>query len=204
MLDNTLLALFIPTFALVSATPGMCMTLALNLGLSIGLRRTLWMMWGELAGVGLVSVAAVLGIAALMLQYPALFVFLKYLGGAYLIWLGIGMWRKTTQLQPHHCNHQMSGLQLSLQGFVTAIANPKGWAFTISLLPPFINDALPLAPQLTVLVGIILMTEFTFLLLYAAGGTTLARLLSNQTKIKRLNQFSGLLMISIGLWLALG
>lgn len=51
MLDYTLLLIFIPTFLLVSATPGMCMTLALTLGMSIGIRRTFWMMWGEMVGV---------------------------------------------------------------------------------------------------------------------------------------------------------
>ncbi|MFT5452087.1 MAG: homoserine/homoserine lactone efflux protein, partial [Enterobacterales bacterium] len=54
MLDYTLLALFIPTILLISATPGMCMTLALTLGMSIGVKRTLWMMIGELTGVALV------------------------------------------------------------------------------------------------------------------------------------------------------
>ncbi len=60
------------------------MTLALTLGMSVGYRRTLWMMIGELAGVALVSISAVLGIAAVMLNYPWLFTFLKFGGGAYL------------------------------------------------------------------------------------------------------------------------
>lgn len=48
MPDFALLAVFIPTFFFVSITPGMCMTLAMTLGMSIGVRRTLWMMLGEL------------------------------------------------------------------------------------------------------------------------------------------------------------
>lgn len=51
----TLLYLFIPTFFIVSITPGMCMTLALSLGLSIGIKRSLYMMWGELIGVGFIE-----------------------------------------------------------------------------------------------------------------------------------------------------
>ncbi len=47
----TMLSVFIPTFILVSLTPGMCMTLSLSLGMTIGLRRTFWMMYGELLGV---------------------------------------------------------------------------------------------------------------------------------------------------------
>ena len=46
----TLLSIFVPTFFFVSITPGMCMTLALTLGMSIGIRRSLHMMWGRAAG----------------------------------------------------------------------------------------------------------------------------------------------------------
>ena len=74
------------------------MTLALTLGMSIGYRRTLWMMAGELVGVALVSVSAVLGIAAIMLNYPWLFTALKLIGGGYLLYLGIEMSRVVTRL----------------------------------------------------------------------------------------------------------
>ena len=78
-MNTALLTMFIPTFFFVSITPGMCMTLALTLGMSIGYRRTLWMMAGELVGVALVSVSAVLGIAAIMLNYPWLFLSLIHI-----------------------------------------------------------------------------------------------------------------------------
>lgn len=54
-MNTALLGMFIPTFFFVSITPGMCMTLALTLGMSVGYKRTLWMMAGELVGVGLVA-----------------------------------------------------------------------------------------------------------------------------------------------------
>lgn len=47
MVDFALLALFLPTAFLISITPGMCMTLSLTLGLTIGIRKTFWMMWGS-------------------------------------------------------------------------------------------------------------------------------------------------------------
>ncbi len=64
MPDLAVLAVFIPTFFFVSITPGMCMTLAMTLGMSIGVRRTRWMMIGELIGVAIVAIAAVLGVAS--------------------------------------------------------------------------------------------------------------------------------------------
>ena len=133
-LNPTLLGVFIPTFFFVSLTPGMCMTLSMTLGMTIGLRRTFWMMAGELLGVGLVAAAAVIGVATLMLGYPLLFELFKYVGGAYLGYLGIQMWRSRGKLAidldcPAH--DRTSGMALAVQGFVTAVANPKGWAFFI-------------------------------------------------------------------------
>ena len=207
MLDYTLLALFIPTFPLVSATPGMCMTLALTLGMTIGLKRTFWMMWGELVGVAIVAILAVTGVAKVMLDYPNAFLIVKYCGGAYLIYLGAQMWLSKGRMAVQTDCGQSSKLtpeKLATQGFIAAIANPKGWAFIIALLPPFINPELPMAPQLSVLVGIILLSEFLFMVLYASGGRTLRQLLSDSYNLKVLNRISGSLMIGVGLWLALG
>ena len=50
MVDPAVLLLFIPTFFVVSITPGMCMTLALTMGMTIGVKKTFYMMWGELFG----------------------------------------------------------------------------------------------------------------------------------------------------------
>ena len=60
-MDPERLALFIPTFFLVSVSPGLCMTLAMTLGMRVGLRRTCWMMGGEVLGVTLVALAALAG-----------------------------------------------------------------------------------------------------------------------------------------------
>ncbi|MDF5574237.1 LysE family translocator [Vibrio parahaemolyticus] len=203
-MNLALLSMFIPTFFFVSITPGMCMTLALTLGMSVGYRRTLWMMIGELAGVALVSVSAVLGIAAVMLNYPWLFTVLKFAGGAYLLYLGIEMWRSRGKLAinlENSISPPKGNWNLVLQGFVTAIANPKGWAFMISLLPPFIDQSKALAPQLMVLVSIILLFEFICMSLYATGGKGLKRVLGQSKNVRLMNRFAGTLMMGVGVWL---
>lgn len=204
MIDITLLALFIPTFFLVSITPGMCMTLAMSLGMSIGVRNTLWMMWGELLGVAIVAIAAVIGVSSIMLKFPQLFNGLKLIGAAYLFYVGINMWRSKGKLAINDTvkTTEVNKIQLFNQGLITAIANPKGWAFMVSLLPPFINPSLALTSQLTILVMVILTSEFICMLLYATGGKTLGKLLTQGDNVKRLNKISGTLMILVALWLA--
>lgn len=137
-MSTAFLLALIPTFFFVSVTPGMCMTLALTLGMTVGIRRTMWMMLGELIGVGLVAISVVIGVAALIVQYPELFVVLKIAGGGYLLYLGIQLWRSKGKMaiDLNGTPKNTGRLQLATQGFITAVANPKGWAFFIALLPP--------------------------------------------------------------------
>ncbi|GAA3907993.1 LysE family translocator [Halomonas cibimaris] len=207
MLSPATLSVFVPTFLLVSLTPGMCMTLAMVLGMTQGVKRTLWMMLGELLGVGLVAVAAGVGVAALMLKTPGVFAVFKWLGGAYLIYLGVMMWRSRGRMAiPEGLDQGVRAGRgpLFVQGLVTAVANPKGWAFLMVLLPPFLDDSRALGPQLAILVAVILTIEFACLVLYATGGKTLRRLLSRGAGVRLLNRVSAALMAGVGLWLALG
>lgn len=97
-----------------------------------------------------------------------------------------------------------SAKELAVQGFVTAVANPKGWAFFISLLPPFISARYAMAPQIAVLVSMVLIIEFICLLIYAGGGRTLRHFLNKSGNVRLMNRFAGSLMMGVGIWLAMG
>jgi threonine/homoserine/homoserine lactone efflux protein len=198
------LAVFIPTIFFISITPGMCMTLAMTLGLKIGLRRTMWMMLGEVCGVALVAISAVMGAAAIMLNYPNVFMWLKWLGGLYLIYLGCKMFWTTNKVSlVAEQELVLSRFALISQGFITAIANPKGWAFMLSILPPFIDVTKAVSYQLFALVCIIMLSEFICMLIYASGGKGLKTLLNKGNNIMWMNAISGTLLIAVGIWLAL-
>ncbi len=199
MIVHSSLVLFISTFFFVSITPSLCMTL----GISVGIRRTLWMMIGEVVGVAAVAIFAVVGVASVMLKYPDIFTLVKYLGGAYLAYIGIQMWlSKGSMTITKEDQSDVSRLTLFNQGLFTAISNPKGWAFMISLLPPFININYAVAPQLAVLVLIIMISEFVCMMIYASGGKTLRVFLSKGDNVKLMNRVAGTLMVSVGIWLA--
>ena len=204
MINWLTLTAFIPTFFLVSITPGLCMTMAMSLGLSIGVKRALWMMAGELLGVAIVATASAVGVATIMLQFPLLFLLFKIAGGLYLIFLGYELWMSKGRLALH--NTEIGALSvdrkaLAWQGFITAIANPKGWAFFIALLPPFISPDHSVAIQLPILILIILVLEFICLLIYAAGGKTVRVLLQSRQNVKLINRLAGTLMVGVGIWL---
>ena len=102
MIESSVLTIFIPTFFFVSVTPGMCMTLALTMGMTIGVRKTFYMMWGELAGVALVSIASVSEFTCLVLysnggrtlsrflEKKGNLILLNSISG--LLMMGVGIW----------------------------------------------------------------------------------------------------------------
>lgn len=206
MPEFTVLAIFIPTFFVISLTPGMCMSLAMTLGMTIGVKKTLFMMLGEVFGVALVAVLAVFGVASVMIQYPTLFTLFKWVGGCYLIYLGLKLWltKIYIELDKEILTGSISPIKLISQGFITAVANPKGWAFMISLLPPFLDITKPLPFQLAILVSIIMVSELVCMLIYANGGKWLRRLLNKGNQAQWINRIGGGLLIIIGVWLALG
>ena len=205
-MSSALLLALIPTFFFVSVTPGLCMTLALTLGMTVGIRRTMWMMLGELIGVGLVAILVVIGVAALIVQYPEMFVVLKIAGGGYLLYLGIQLWRSRGKMAIDlNCTPKNTGrLQLASQGFITAVANPKGWAFFIALLPPFIDPTRPMPSQMVVLLSVILSLEALSLMVYALGGKSLSKVLQKSGNVRLMNRIAGTLMMGVAAWLALG
>lgn len=205
-MNIALLSVFVPTFFFVSITPGMCMTLAMTLGMTIGVKRAMWMMLGELMGVGLVAALSAIGVAALLLNYPTAFTLFKMLGGVYLAYIGVQMWlsRGKMAINMDAQGEPASAYQLMAQGFVTAIANPKGWAFFVALLPPFLHPEQALATQLVSLISIILTLEFCCLMIYASGGRTLRSVLLKSGNVRIMNRIAGTLMIAVGGWLALG
>tara|TARA_X000001036_G_scaffold242090_1_gene225878 strand:+ start:620 stop:1246 length:627 start_codon:yes stop_codon:yes gene_type:complete len=204
--DFTLLIFFIPVFFIISITPGLCMTLALTMGMTIGLRQTMKMMVGELTGVLIIASTAVVGGGTIISKYPFAFEIFKYAGGLYLVFVGIQMCRNLGKMSLNidgtH-SYSQNGYGLALQGFITAIANPKGWAFFMAMVPQFMNYEIPLIPQMAAMIIIIVVIEFISLMIYASSGNALNKLLSKTSNVQTINRIAGLLMMSVGVWLAL-
>jgi homoserine/homoserine lactone efflux protein len=202
-MDLTLLITFAASFFVVSLSPGLCMTLAMSLGISIGVRRTLWMMAGELTGIAVVAASAVVGVGALLQKAPTAFAVFKWIGAAYLLYMGWQTWRAEPLRPDQPAAGGRTRSALVAQGFVTAVANPKAWAFFVALLPPFIDENRPLAPQLLAMLALMLIIEFICMQIYAHGGRALGDQLYRRGKARWLNRIAGTLMVVVGIWLAL-
>ena len=192
-----LFGLFVVTIAAVSLTLGMCMTLAFSLGLSLGYRRTLWMMAGEMTGVVVVVSTTVFLLGWLLRLDPVWFNGLAMVGAVYLLWIARQLWMADPELSSQGVRGSLTPLSLAALGFTTAIMNPKGWAFMIALLPGFMNADRALLPQLLLFLSVMLTTEFLSLSLYAGGGRWLRRALGEGAPMGALNKIAAVLMVGV-------
>ncbi len=199
-----LILLFIPTIASVSFTPGLCMTLAFTLGLSIGYRRTLWMMLGELSGVASVFTATFWSLGWLLSRDPIYFKIVSFVGGVYLLYLAFQLFRETPEAIESRDLKKTHPMALAILGYVTAVSNPKGWAFLMALLPGFVSMDASLVPQFMIMMGIMLTTEFISMTAYATGGQWLASRLSGSKGIVNANRVAASMLTLAALWVLSG
>lgn len=198
--------LFLPTYAAIALSPGLCMMLALTLGLMIGVRRTVWLMVGELAGVMLVGVASIYAIFAATTAFPVMLVLLRYVGGGYLLYVAASMIRAglAQRAQEAVDTGALSARALVGRGFSTAVTNPKGWVFLISFLPPFLDLARPMFPQAGYMLGIMLVIEAASLAAYASAGAVMGRVTRRRGGAKWGNIVPGVLIGVLGVALLVG
>ena len=110
----------------LSITPGPNTLLALTHGALHGHRKALCTIAGGAVGFILLIALSMLGISALLKAWGPALTVLKWAGGAYLIWLGIQLWRApAVQLRPAPDMPRLRGTRMFSQGFLSAISNPK-------------------------------------------------------------------------------
>lgn len=194
--------LFAATFFPISFMPGINMTLALSIGMSVGYARSLPMILGQLVSVGLVAICCILGIAALASRFEFILYAVKICGGLYVLYLGVMLFFSRGKLSVKSYGGGLSKLALFTQGALISVSNPKAWIFFSAILPPFLDKEEPLGAGMFGLVGVLLAIEFTCLSAYSLGGAALKRLLLNH--LRALEIFTACLMCSVAVWILLG
>ena len=142
MLGTHDLALFTATVFVLNATPGVDMMLVLASTLKRGVRTGLMTSLGVAAGCVVHTLLAAFGMAALLATSAAAFSVLKLAGAAYLVWLGLGMWRAAwrgkTASPVAATVLGRSGWQHFRDGLLTNVLNPKVALFFLAFLPQFV------------------------------------------------------------------
>jgi threonine/homoserine/homoserine lactone efflux protein len=181
--------------ALAVVTPGPAMLAVIGRGLSGGARPALLMAGGVAVADVLLGSLALLGLAALMAAFSWLFAVVKYAGAAYLVWLGIRMWRAPVQLD---ASSDTNGGRDFLAGMAIALSNPKAILFHASLMPLIIDLRLLDMESALAVLAIILTVNLTIMSAYALLSGRGSAWFRTSRRMQWLNRLGGGSMVGAG------
>lgn len=160
------------TAILISLSPGAGAATAMSAGLTYGIRGAGWTTLGLMTGYAIQIVIVSVGLGGLIATSPELFVLIKWVGVAYLVWLGTQFWRQR-QSADIESQTVAPGPKRFGQATLVNITNPKGVVFLVALIPQFINPMLPQQPQLLVISATLLLTDVCIMTGYSGLAATL-------------------------------
>jgi homoserine/homoserine lactone efflux protein len=186
----------------LSLTPGPNGLLALTHGALHGTKKTLATIAGGSLGFGLIIGLSMFGIGALLATWAGLLVIMKWLGGAYLVWLGIQLIR-SEPIDISRSKNAGNGRFRTLfrQGFISAVSNPKGILFFVAFLPQFVNPRESLFTQFLLMAITFMVIEFVYEFTVASLADRIKPLLVRAGK--NFNRVFGGVFIAIGVLLPL-
>ncbi len=190
---------FILIAAAVIASPGPGIVLTLKNTLHYDFRGALPGIAGVALGMLLIAVISAAGLGILLTTSALAFTLLKYLGAAYLIYLGIKLWRSSGQVSDLSAGKRSSVRHRFCEGLGITALNPKPIIFFLSLFPQFIDPAVAYVPQF-----VLLALTFSALVVVIhcayAGAANLARdKLRTPRGSEVINKVSGGVFVCFGL-----
>ncbi len=202
------LDVWIPFFVaswLISLSPGSGAISCMAAGLRYGYRRALWNIVGLQLGILAVLAVVAVGVGAVIAASTTLFAAIKWLGAAYLVWLGLQQWR--AQAAPvggdgGGADDGGTPRALVLIGFLVNTTNPKGIVFMLAVLPQFIDPAQPQLVQYLVCAATLLFTDVVVMSGYTGFAARVLRLLREPHHVRWMNRTFGGLFIAAGVALA--
>ena len=178
-MTQTLLVFSLVAFVGI-ATPGPTVLLALTNGSRFGVRASVPGMIGAVLSDFVLIGAVALGLGALLAASEFWFAVVKWVGVAYLAYLGVRLLRSKGVLTiptEGSAARASTAKAVFLRSFLVAATNPKGYLFFSAFLPQFIVPGEPQAPQYTALALTFASIDFAVMLAYAMAGAQAIRFL---------------------------
>lgn len=195
--------IFATTQAVVIASPGPSAILVASQGATNGWRRTVFQMFGMMVATAIYFVMSATGLAALILASNLIFQIIKWVGVAYLVYLGLtALFSRSGGLSVARTGKVRSRKALFSQGFVVEFANPKVLLFFAAILPQFLDTAAPIAPQMLIMGLTGAAMQFLIYSAYAKLGDTLANGGLRAWIVGLINRTAGAALIFAGIKMA--
>lgn len=194
------LALF-GALILFSSIPGPGVFAVLARSLSLGVKHGMMVSLGVITGDLVFIAFCVFGLAALAENVSWLFLLVKYVGAAYLLYLAISIWRTKVDDQTIEAVKRSSYVMDYSVGLVTTLSNPKTILFYIGFLPAFLDFKAISSADILALVILVILTVGGVLLGYAMLAARTRTLITKPNARRALNKVAASIMGITGVWM---
>lgn len=198
--------IFVAAVVGVSLIPGPSTLIAFSHGASFGWLRSLYTAFGNGVASIMQAIAASAGLGIVITNSATLFMAIKYAGAAYLVYVGIQMWRSAAHRVSLGSNKDAKQNQtgrLFMSGFTVAISNPKAIAFFTALFPQFLSSDGNSFAQLATMVILVGISAFSVAFLYGIIGAWVHGMELSKRIMTRVYKMTGGLFVASGLGLVL-
>ncbi|CAM3137814.1 homoserine/homoserine lactone efflux protein [Vibrio neptunius] len=193
---------YVVTAIVFSLAPGSGTVNSISNGLSYGTRKSLSAIAGLQIGLTLHIILVGAGIGALVAQSATAFTVIKWVGAAYLVWLGIQKWRDKSGLATHTEGEALSGTKLMRNAVLINLTNPKSIVFLVALFPQFIDPAKDQLTQLAVLGVTTVVIDSIVMLGYTSLAAQMGRFIRSDKIMSKINKVFGSMFVGCGALLA--
>ncbi len=191
-------AAFTAASAVLLVIPGPTVLLVVSYALGQGWRTALPMAIGVALGDFTAMTLSMLGLGALLATSATLFTALKWLGAAYLVYLGVKLWRAGGTLEAAPRTDTVSALRMLGHAWLVTALNPKSITFFVAFLPAFLDPQADFLTQMLVFETTFLVLAFANALGYALIAARARRLVANPRAIGVVNKVGGGLLVGAG------
>jgi len=189
------LAYVVATLILL-AIPGPTIMLVVSYALAQGRKSAAASVLGVALGDATAATASLLGLGALLATSATLFAALKWVGAAYLLWIGIKMWRARPVGLETIAVASVPPRKVFLHAFVVTALNPKGIIFFMAFLPHFIAPQAEVAPQLFLLGTTFVVLGVLNAAVYALASAAIGTRMRSPSLLRLINRVGGGFLIS--------
>jgi threonine/homoserine/homoserine lactone efflux protein len=191
-------AAFAVASSILLVIPGPTVLLVVSYALGQGWRTALPMAIGVALGDFTAMTLSMLGLGALLATSATLFTILKWAGAAYLVYLGIKLWRAGGALEAAPRTDAVSAAKMLGHAWLVTALNPKSITFFVAFLPAFLDPKADFVTQMLVFETTFLILAFANALGYALVASRARRLASNPSAIGVVNKVGGGLLVGAG------
>ncbi|ALO65434.1 lysine transporter LysE [Arthrobacter alpinus] len=192
--------------AMISLTPGAGAINTMSNALTAGFRRSIWGIMGQQLALIIHVIIVAAGVGIIVSNSPFLFMLIRYVGAAYLVYLGVRkLLAKAEKVDDDAAPDTVeSGFSMFRRGLWVNLLNPKAIVFFLAFMPQFIRPSEPLLPQYVILTATVVVIDIIVMwFIFAAGAKQLKHLTASERGQLILNRVFGLLFIAVGILLVL-